>query len=100
MVGHKLCGALFQAKHLLAVAYSAYENRQAVVRIEAVAVPSGDNNPLRALARNKLELTTPSDLAVHAAIPDDRMPYSVCGGEKTVDHLGQVQLYFIDRTAS
>jgi hypothetical protein len=34
MAGHKLSGAFFQAKHLLAVAYSAYENRQAVVRLD------------------------------------------------------------------
>ena len=53
-----------------------------------------DSTPQHALARYKLELATPSDLAVHAVVYVNRMPNSVRGGEETVDCLGEVQLDF------
>jgi hypothetical protein len=43
--GHSLCDLLFGVKHLPADAHSGDENRQAIVRLEAVEVRSADNNP-------------------------------------------------------
>jgi hypothetical protein len=41
-------------------------------------------------------------IAIYFLTPSlfDEVPNSVRGGEETVDHLGQVELYFIDRTTS
>jgi hypothetical protein len=64
---HRLCDLVFGVKHLRADEHSAYENRQAGVRLDAVEVHFRGSNPRRGPALRYFAFPPSGDVAPHAS---------------------------------